>query len=290
MASSVIKMTVAEWIKVKDNPVQRDTQRHAQRAAHLLTPLPVHSIVWAARMPGGSLIKLDGHTRALLWSQAIVPHPPVIEVHVMDVKNTEEAISLYKTFDSKDALETTADKVFGALKGLKLSPESPFVISGAFNSALRVVREATFGYSKSKRSYDIYSTISEFIPEIAALDRLGMKKGQVTLGIVAAMMISYRKHGEKVMGFWKSVLLNEGKKSNRQMDAIEAVNSMMNATRGRHGAVAQLDLCGRALNALERYLDGEMFVSMPRPINVNTYLGSKTEAATKLIRSKTKAA
>ena len=69
---TVRKMTVAEWIKVEDNPIQRDTEHHAAKAKHLLTPLPSHAFVFACELPNGKLIKLDGHTRALLWQRGQV--------------------------------------------------------------------------------------------------------------------------------------------------------------------------------------------------------------------------
>ena len=68
-----IRMSVDEWIKVKANPRQRDTEKHAAKAKHLLTPSPDHAHVSAARLPNETLVKLDGHTRALLWKRGTVP-------------------------------------------------------------------------------------------------------------------------------------------------------------------------------------------------------------------------
>ncbi len=74
--ATVKKMLVEDWIKVTPNPIQRDTEKHAAKAKHLLTPHPTHSVVHAAELPNGKLIKLDGHTRALIWKRKDVV-PPV---------------------------------------------------------------------------------------------------------------------------------------------------------------------------------------------------------------------
>lgn len=288
MVANAIKMSVADWIKVQDNIYQRDTERHAQKAQHLLVPLAVHAHVWAARLPGGSLIKLDGHTRALLWSRNIIPHPKHIEVHIIDVETKAEAGELYKTFDSKDALETTADKVSGALRGLKFTPESPLISSGAFSSALRVCREVIRGFSK-EQGRDIYAQIDEFAAEILAVDELGLRKGQVTTGVVAAIMLSFRKYGDKIMPFWRSVIANTGTKSGGRMDAVEAVNAIAVKLRGHNGSAFQRDVCARCLNAAERWLEHEDFTGVPRPLDLQNYFdGKKPEGVAKLIRAKKK--
>lgn len=279
--SAIIKMPVADWIRIKDNPIQRDTERHAARAEHLLTPLPVHSIVWAARLPNGSLVKLDGHTRALMWSRNMVELPPKgVEVHVIDVSSPEEAAELYKTFDSKAALETTPDKIAGALKGIKFKPQSPLLQSGSIASALRTAWVGVYGYAKNLKARDEYDMVGEFGKEIMALDDLGIRRGQITTGIISAILLSYRKHGNKVMPFWRSVIANEGDKSGGRMDAVEACHAMMVLKRGNFGGSHQLNVCSRALTAVDKWIVSEthIFHSIPKPLDVTSYLDKvKTE-------------
>lgn len=288
MASSVIKMPVADWIAVAPCPIQRNTEKHAQKAQHLLTPLPVHAHVWAARLPGGSLIKLDGHTRALLWSRNIIPHPKQVEVHIIDVETKIEACEIYKTFDSKEALETTADKVSGALRGLKFTPESALIASGAFSSAMTLCHEVVYGYSREKKK-DIYETIDVFSAEILAVDDLGLRNGQITTGVIAAIMLSFRKYGDKIMPFWRSVIANTGTKSGGRMDAVEAAHSIAVKFKGHNGRTFQRDICARSLNAAERWLEKEDFGGVPRPLDLQNYFdGKKPEGIQKLIRAKKK--
>lgn len=100
------KMLVEDWIKVEDNPIQRDTEKHAAKAKHLMTPHPSHSFVFAAELPNGKLIKLDGHTRALMWRRKDVSPPMQDGLRVIEAWGFE-----YKTcaFDWMKASVSTLD-------------------------------------------------------------------------------------------------------------------------------------------------------------------------------------
>ena len=131
-------MSVSQWIAVPDCPIQRDTERHASKAKHLLKPLDIHAVTFAAELPDGSLVKLDGHTRALLWKRNQVRHPPEVRVNVIPVKNIAEANVLYGTLDSKDALETASDKISGGFHAIEFQPKSGLLIAGGLANALRL--------------------------------------------------------------------------------------------------------------------------------------------------------
>lgn len=257
MAGTIVRMTTPEWIGVKDNPIQRDTERHAARAQHLLTPLPVHSITWAARLPDGSLVKLDGHTRAFMWASNIVPQPKQIEVHVMEVASLDEAAELYKTFDSQEALERTRDKVYGAMRGLRFEPKSGLVKAAAFNSALRIAYSSIFG-GKKGHGATAYDFVAELLIEIAALDNLNLKSGQMKTGTMAAFLLSFRKYGEAVMPFWRGVITSDGEKRSGKMDGVQACCEVILAVQKKnYGGSATVELCGKILKCFERWRNGE---------------------------------
>lgn len=50
--------------------------------------------MFAAALPGGRLIKLDGHTRAFLWASGQLQKPPCVYVRVYLAANMEEAKEL----------------------------------------------------------------------------------------------------------------------------------------------------------------------------------------------------
>lgn len=283
--ASVLIMSVEDWIAIPDNPIQRDTERHASKAKHLHNPLAPHRHVWAAVKPDGNILcKLDGHTRALMWKRNMIPRPSDVEVHKIEVKDREEAANLYKTFDSREALETTPDKVSGALRGMGLKAQSGLVQSGAIASALRLCWTGVYGFARELGPRDVYETINEFAAEILALDEMNLKKGDLPAGAVAAIILSYRKHGDEILPFWRAVLANSGTKSGGRMDGVQAVNELL-ISKKTYGGRAVTDMLSRCLGASEKWLAGETMVGAPRPVEFTAYLDTKgSKPKYKLVR------
>lgn len=272
---SSLKMSVADWIAVPDNPIQRDTERHASKAKHLLTPSPTHAHVSAAKLPDGTLVKLDGHTRALLWARNSVQRPPHVEVAVIPVKTIADAKNLYTHFDSKDALETATDKISGGFRDIGFEPKSGLLKSGRVGSGLRIAWIVVYGYAADKAPKNTYQMINEFAAEILALDDMELGKNTAYSGIIAAFILSYRKYDDECLPFWRAVFGNAGTKVNGQMDAVQALNERLLQCKGKYGSSAMMDLCSRALHAYEKYRDEEMLGIVPRPMNLTGYLAKK---------------
>lgn len=294
-----MRMSVKDWIAVEDNPIQRDTERHAAKAKHLLTPLPTHSFVFAAQLPNGKLIKLDGHTRALMWKRGQIVSPVIVEVGVVPVKDRAHAEELYKTFDSREALETVRDKVSGAFNRFGFDPQSGLLQAGNLTHALRVAWRVLQGYSAASVSNktssesaihlvnkaDVYTMIKEFNYELGALDGYGLGQGQASSGIVAAFILSYRRYGHKITPFWTGVFGNSGSKIAGEMDAIQAVNEMILARRGKHyGGTATTELCSRTLTAIEKWLKDENLYRQPTPMDTLNYLAGHEKPSERLIK------
>lgn len=294
-----MRMTVKDWIEVEDNPIQRDTERHAAKAKHLLTPLPTHAFVFAARLPNGKMIKLDGHTRALMWKRGQIPSPLILDVGIIEVKDKAAAEELYKTFDSRDALETMRDKVSGAFHRYGFEPQSGLLSGGNLTYALRMASAVLSGAAvstaasgggnrsekeKKVKKADVYEMISEFSYELHALDGFGLGQGQASAGIVAAFLVSYRKYGHKITPFWTAVFGNAGTKMDGEMDAIQAVCELILVRRGRYGGSASMDLFARTLMALEKWLRDEMLRQAPRPLDTVGYLAGYEKPTERLIK------
>lgn len=289
------KMSVADWIKVEDNPIQRDTERHAAKAKHLKVPLPIHSFVFACELPSGKLIKLDGHTRALLWQRGQVPSPGFVEVGLVPAKDRAHAEELYKAFDSKDALETMRDKVSGAFHRFGFEPQSGLLQTGNITTALRIAYSVFLGSTPgmalsggsragAATKVDVYTMINEFSPELFALDGLGLGSGQMGSGIMAAFLLSFRKFGHKVTPFWVGVVGNKGLKADGEMDAIQAVTEMVLARRRSYGGSAAADLCARALMAVNKWLNDIPLQSIPRPLDMTGYMVGYEKPNERLIK------
>lgn len=288
----VRKMRVSDWIRIQDNPIQRDTERHAARATHLMTPLPIHAIVFAAELPDRKLVKLDGHTRALLWSRNQVRHPPELECHIIQVESMDEAIHLYQTLDSQQAVETIKDKVSGAFGQHNFKPASGLMKAGNVANALRLVWNVAHGKAitgsggvTGGQHFSIYDAIDEFSPELFALDSYNLGSGQATSGIVSAFILTNRKHGAAVLPFWNAVFGDGGEKKAGRMDGVQALNELILQRRGKaHGGSGVADMACRAVAACEKWLKDEDFGSIPRPYDVTNYITERTRAEVRLIK------
>lgn len=294
------KMLTTEWIAVEDNPIQRDTEKHAAKAKHLMTPHPTHSFVFAAELPSGKLVKLDGHTRALMWKRKDIPAPAQVQVGIIPVKDRAEAEQLYKDFDSRDALETQRDKVSGAFNRHNFEPQSGLVQSGNLTTALRLAygvlsggnaKTGNQGKSSAAGSIaqkvsraDVYVMIDEFSYELHALDGFGLRQGAIPGGVIGAFLLSFRKHGHKVTPFWRGVFGNAGSKSGGQMDAIQAVSEMILGRRGSYGGSAQGDMAARCLTGIEKWFKDECMYSIPRPMDTSGYLVGHEKPSERLIK------
>lgn len=289
------RMTVKDWIAVQDNPIQRDTERHAAKAKHLMVPLPTHAFVFACELPNGKLVKLDGHTRALLWSRGQVPHPGHVDIGIVPAKDLAHAEELYKTFDSRDALETMRDKVSGAFHRFGFEPQSGMLQAGNITNALRIAYSVFLGAAasagnageKNKKGAsrtDIYVMINEFSPELFALDGLGLGTGQMSTGVVAAFLLSFRRYGHKVTPFWVSVIGNKGSKIDGEMDAIQAVTEMLLAKKGNYGGSHNADITARCLKGIELWLKDAMVGRVPSPLDTLNYLVGFEKPTERLIK------
>lgn len=274
-------MTVEDWISVEDNPIQRDTEAHAAKAKHLKKPHETHAYVYAAELPSGKLIKLDGHTRALLWKRKEVEAPKKLFVAVIPVKDRTAAAAVYKNFDSREAMETMRDKVFGAFRRHGFEPKSSLLKYGGLTSALRIAYRvlkdrrsagAANGLTQSEAAKaDIYAIIDEFSLELHALDAFGLGQGRLSAGVIAAFLLSHRKYADEILPFWVSVIANKGSKIDGQMDAVQAVCEMIMARRGNQSGAAAYELAGRCLTAVEKWRRDAYLFRIPAPLDLGAY-------------------
>lgn len=274
------RMSVSDWIKVQDNPIQRDTERHAAKAKHLLTPLPIHAITYAAELPDGKLVKLDGHTRALLWKRNQVKHPAMVECNLIAVKDIEEAKALYQTLDSKEAVESATDKISGAFGEHNFYPESGLLRGGGISTALRLVwnvlnHRAITGHGTTRLGYNVYEAVREFSNEIFALDAFDIKSGAAPSGIVSAFLLTHRRHGAAIIPFWQAVFADGGTKKDGRMDGVQALNELVLQRKGKFGGTAVADMCCRSVMAAEKWLKEEDFQAIPRPFDLTDYIKGK---------------
>lgn len=203
-------ITPEAWTQVRGNPRQRDTERHADKIeTHLQVVMPQHALVHAAQLPDGELIKLDGHTRCLLWEQNRAPVPQIIYMVITPAANMDEAMRMYSLYDNALVTELRADEVFGAFREHGLRPQSKILQRGILSGALGLAEWSRTGLIPKRTTFHVNSAIAEWKHEIASLDRIitGHESKRLHSGIVAAILLTLRQHGYiRVAPFWARYL------------------------------------------------------------------------------------
>ncbi len=265
----IIKMTPLQWSQVRDNPIQRDTERRANKAAsgHLSRPSPTHNIVHAARLPNGELVKLDGHTRSLLWSDGRLPSPESVQVVTYEANDIEEAEELYKQFDSPDATENASDRLSGAFRLHGIQPTSRLLLVGGITSALTLMDTA-------RRS--VYENVGEWRDELVLLDQIDAPPAVMPVPLIVAALMSIRKHGRRALDFWRLYCSGGGTRIDGQSCGVDELTRIVADLRARRqlaaGYNARLNQAGRALSCCDMWLDGRTYAGTAKPKDIRKYL------------------
>lgn len=140
------RMSIEEWGKVQNNPVQRDTEGRARKSLKYLKPETyLHTFVAAIDIDG-EWFKVDGHTRGHLWSAGEIDVVGgAINVIVLYGNSLDDARQAYYHFDNKRCSATARDEVFGGCRSVGLEKEkwkpSPFALSLAATRTAKSVTE-----------------------------------------------------------------------------------------------------------------------------------------------------
>jgi len=240
MKITKIEMDTDTFIKIQDNPIQRDTVNHAKKAVkrHLKEYTEPQRVVAIAQLTGSKKRwKVDGHTRSLLWDSGKLKAPTTVYVTVYHISNEEELIELYSHFDNKDAAETRQDQLTGALNYLKISG-----ISRMRTHKLGILSAITLIDRALKRSNEdatVLVRISPYKKELTALLEQGWmyntKQGQpgTPSCVTGTFLILSKLYGNDCLGFWSGYNTGKGMDSTRS---------------GRDGSKAAVDWILRARN------------------------------------------
>ncbi len=199
-----LQMSVESWCALPENLRQRDTEKHAQKASrnggHLREASPEHAQVFAAKLPNGQLVKLDGHTRALLWERGVLESPGQVIVTVIPVRDMEHAKELYNHFDNAQAAETIKDKLSGALREHGLVFRSG-CFSLIYSSSILDAHRFIFGSASN-----LYETVGVWKPVLEAIDERGY--GRVLAAVQTSILLSFVRYAGlpeslRLESFWE---------------------------------------------------------------------------------------
>jgi hypothetical protein len=270
MIAGSIQMTPHQWALVKDNPIQRDTVAHAKKAenAHLKKSSSAQLIVHAAILPDQSLIKLDGHTRSLLWQEGRLSAPEAVHVMLHKVSSIEDAIELYKHFDNPSATENAGDRLSGAYRKHALTPTSWLLRHGGITSALNLLGS----------SPNVYDAVGVWKQELQLLDEMDAHNSVMPGPLIAAALATLRKHGPKALDFWRLYAAGGGTKVDGHSCGAQELHRVVLELRARHQLVGgwktRMLQAGKAVSCCEAWLCNRTFTVGAKSTDFKAYVES----------------
>ena len=233
-----VTVTVEDWAKVADNPIQRNTEAHATRSSkpggHLSLPHETHRNVAAALLPSGKMIKLDGHSRSWLWSESLLnPMPGELIVTVYPVKNKAEAVEYYRNFDSSASVETKRDKLFGAFRINNFFPQHGYLFN---NCGVMSAIEFCSSFGAPNRQavkripFDIL--VKPWLDALRILDMGDFHNHYAFRSpVMCAALLAIRRDGNRALSFFQSYHDGGGTKNAKNCDGIYAAESLYRTMR-----------------------------------------------------------
>ena len=232
-----IKMNVDAFIKISDNPAQRDTERHARVAKnkHLSELAETHQVVAIAEVGiKKTRYKVDGHTRALLWHLKELERPNELTVQIYSVANMKALVMLYNQFDNAGATESANDKMSGAMRFHKVNCQNPALIANCgLKNALSHLIAIAFNKPTHARNvnkkFSEMELVGEFKKEIGWLAaqswQASKKKAQQGPGVpsvvAACVIITLRIDGNSSLAFWDAYYHDLGEKDKGGRDGVQ---------------------------------------------------------------------
>jgi hypothetical protein len=266
--SFTVEMSVDAWIGLADHPRRRDTERHIRKPEWELLQRraqgPVLEMLrWVvAGQVGDQVWKVDGHSRALLWSRGSLPRPKSIFAKVFRCDSREALYDLYSTFDHPAAAETLFDRVSGAYHQHQLTLKSERLKNGMIGDALYIAWRGvarTMDKEADEDDMDIYKVVGTFAPELSLLDSVNPQNDLFQTGVLAAALLSLALDPQ-LIGYFGQLSKREGNKRQGLLDPVEALLHMVGTLKDRRGAwgkAQQQELCAAALTGAFAWKAGD---------------------------------
>lgn len=263
------RMTPAEWANVPDNPIQRDTEKHAKKAQtrHLSKPAPSHCRTALAELPNGKRFKLDGHTRSFLWESGHLAAPEWVYADVYEVAGVNEAIELYKHFDNASAAENATDRLTGAYRLQGIFPISRLLTQGGVTSAFQLI----------EGKQPIYESVKKWEKELLLLDSLDLQPERMPASLITAALLTVRRHPKKAPMFWELFSEDKGTRSGGKSCGVDELSRIVADARARRllssGRYAnRASLAGRAISCCESWVSGRGYTTGAKTTDLRAYI------------------
>jgi hypothetical protein len=257
-------MSLGQWAKVADNPIQKKGRAARPNIGHLRKYVREHSIVRMGVLPNGQEFKIEGHTRNYIWQFApwlVDLIPDRVQVEVFPCKNFKEAAERFRRVDNKSAVKNAADEMHGSFKLIGVETNSKFFqtasnIKAALSYAYEVLHKAVWHAAVNIKKVAIDEQVAAFKDALTALDAIDVNRSKLTAPLIMAFLLAHTKHGDKIVPFFKKI--NEGTHGQRKGKKYCPI-AMLESKRDKHkggGRTDHIALAAIALGVLDTYMEG----------------------------------
>jgi hypothetical protein len=262
------QMTLKQWAEVQDAPVQRDTPKHWNKAKKYLSTLrEAHRTVHMAVTDDGKEYKLDAHTRTYGWINGLTDAvPDYVTVKITYVKDEQEVIDEYYTYDSGGQTKDAADQLYSAFKQFGITYQSSFFAGckGIVSAMKEALYEIHHLYEIDNappniRQVSVATCVEYFQEQLRALDSILPTKARFSGPPTAAFLLAHFKYSElgknvdDVIEFFRRHQNDEGVKNGKTHDAVYEVTKIM-AKKGGGGAGHRQERLAKILGCVERFI------------------------------------
>lgn len=271
-------------------PFQRNTEAHADVAAHLSEASALHSSVMATRLPDGRINILDAHTRTYKQTIGELAHADVLMCLVVHCNDLADVKSFYDQVDNLTAAERQKEKQYGLFRSQSFKPQSQFFSSGDFKTALD---QALYG-SVSRKAKALSDADLELVKQA---DSLLIGQGKVRSMVGAAVILGVKKLVESTRSSHISSIgdfldeLNGGVPATGRLSAAQLLAHKLSLKVNRGAAAGQKAVLSQALAALYLHLNfpattygRDQELSMSREL----FLGAELSLARDKVKAKSR--
>ena len=239
--------SLPEFLNLPEVPCQRNTEARLGRAKKYLKNVrPEHCIVHLVRLikdcvvagkiyPKGMMFRNDGNTRAMFWEQEGSDYlPEKLIAIIYDYEDLDQIKEAYDCFDSAEATEKNAQKVYGILTGFyNYSPKSDKLMLGqiisGMNKACHFVKPTEWNQTNIKTSEQLRDELSYWMMNgcLQALDGMMHKKDKWCQPFICAALMSLQHYGhknQKLINAWQLIEEEKGNTMNdKQWDGVTQI-------------------------------------------------------------------
>lgn len=201
-------MRTDEFVLVPPYRGQRNTERHSNRIVDHLKRAPVETTAGVAviEYSDGSREVVDGNSRSYLWRNGRLSRPQSVIVTVYHVDTMYEAQSVYFSYNNPISGKDARDEVVNSMRVHGWEPKSAYCQAATLKSPILYAQGNVMGLKGPIKGQSVFPYLPLWLNELRIFDEIlsnGKARGRTMTPVVAACLMTLRRHGEMAIPFWR---------------------------------------------------------------------------------------